>query len=360
MGSSIEPPETRVWFPNYLVLTRVRYPRQSIPNRQPNGLDLMSDSEFTPLGPEKALKTAVAILDPGSNGIIRGERVTKRRHQRNFFDTFNVRDFNREYLDCCAIGATYQGVVTLDKNGTLPNAFFGQLADIANYSAALVKIFREMKPDTHFLLTTVFDNDERTFFRLSDLLWKTGRILPKEPRLLSKPLENLDAVAKYLDFYIPVLRDRLAANSIEHRPNAPSVGRISGQSPLWWLIGASWELFSKYPHLKPSGVENGALHEFVRAIHTWVTGDSEKTYAKAVKKYAGLQNRRRRLQRELKEHLGRPRPLSQSPIAQRNRETPREHGNQTRQNAIRQLERELSEIEYHLHFEYRPDEKRKK
>lgn len=320
----------------------------------------MSDSEFTPLGPEKALKTAVAILDPCSNGKIRGERITKRRHQRNFFDTFNVCDFDREHQECSAIGANYREFIALDKDGTLPSTFFGQLADIANYSAALVKIFREMKPDAHFLLTTVFDDDEDTFSQLSDLLWKVGDILPKEPRQLSTPLEKLSAVAKYLDFYVPVLRDRLGADTIERRPNASSIGRISGQSPLWWLIGASWELFSKYPHLKPSGVENGALHEFVRAIHTWVTGDSEKTYAKAVKKYAGLQDRRRRLQRELEEYLDRPRPTSQMPIAQRNRETPREHGNRARQNAIRQLERELSEIEYRLHFEYRPDEKRKK
>lgn len=109
-------------------------------------------------------------------------------------------------------------------------------------------------------------------------------LIPREDELPPSDLVDLlRSLTKFMTWRLEHLGDALSDRGGRGNLRTRTVG-----SPSRVLIDYGWRLISRAPHLRPSGTEDGALHQLTCYVHEWATGERPEAseFVAPLKKYA--------------------------------------------------------------------------
>lgn len=181
------------------------------------------------------------------------------------------------------IGQEYAAGRAAESMSARSGTFDRRLERIAALSGELADALEDLDQDERWLLTFLLDFGPEDWCSLggcepSDrarLFEQVALRLPSDlGALVEGPLppgplvEELRDVARYV-----ADRRTLLAGFVEDRGGRKSLhARLRG-SAGWHLVRSCRDLMDRAPHVRPSGTEDGPLHELVSFVHEWVTGE---------------------------------------------------------------------------------------
>jgi hypothetical protein len=283
----------------------------------------MIDQSFSDQPVNLAMMRAVAVLVAQPDVKIAVRRKIKPWDAAGFEKEFDYSLHPEETAVCQALADNYRESLNLERGSTSLASFIREMSDIEQLSNELANKIKSLRHDSRFLLTTVWDDDEKVFEKLSGLLEKVVT-LPHSTEDNGRLVDELESIRDFFKFYRPQLEKRFGAVGGKFRSNSPGIWHATTRSPIWKLINDAWTACLNYPHLRAKNGVSSAHNVLVAAIHEWVTGGDKKKFAKTLKKYRSMQKRKR----ELEERGG---------IA---------------------AAKGLEELEFRLHHEFYPDERR--
>jgi hypothetical protein len=254
----------------------------------------MIDQSFSDQPVNLAMMRAVAVLVAQPNVKIAVRRRIKPWDAAGFEKEFDYSLHPEETAVCQVLADDYRESLKLERGSTSLASFIREMSDIEQLSNELANKIKSLRHDSRFLLTTVWDDDESVFERLSDLQEKVVT-LPHSTDDNGRLVDQLESIRDFFKAYRPELEKRFGGTDGKFRPNSPRLWHAATRSPIWKLITDAWAACLDYPHLRAKNGVSPLHGVLVVAIHEWVTQDNKMRFAKTLKKYRSMQKRKREL-----------------------------------------------------------------